>query len=159
MSGLESNRYTGSDHVDVMEEIEHASSRYEVPLDSLSPNQAEAMRTLGELANLPPNWDGYGSPPPTRVALNVVMDVLLHIDDRNLPSVRVVPVSGGGIQLEWRVSTRELQLEISCDGSAQYLQLENGVPFFEEELVSLTMDRAKSLASWLIPSRPQKWAA
>jgi hypothetical protein len=81
MSGLESNRYTGSDHVDVMKEIEHASSRYEVPLDSLSPNQAEAMRSLGELANLPPNWDAYGSPPPTRVALNVVIDVLLHIAD------------------------------------------------------------------------------
>ena len=159
MSGLEANRYTGSDHVDIMKEIEHASSRYEVPLDSLSPNQAEAMRTLGELANLPQNWDGYGSPPPTRAALRLVMDVLLCIDDRSLPSARVVPVSSGGIQLEWRVSPRELQLEISGDGSAQYLQLENGLPLREEEMASLTMDRARSLAIWLIPGRSQKWAA
>jgi len=158
MNGLE-YRDTGSDLVRPMEGMENALSREEeVLLETLSPKQAEAMRRLGEIAKLPQNWDSYGSPPPTPIAVETVMDLLLKIDDRNLPFVRVVPVSGGGVQLEWCVSDRELQLEISGDGTAQYLQIENGRPIKEEE-VAPTAEQLRSLLIWLVAWSSQRRAA
>jgi len=142
-----------------MEGMENALSREEeVLLETLSPKQAEAMRRLGEIAELPQNWDSYGSPPPTPIAVETVMDLLLKIDDRNLPFVRVVPVSGGGVQLEWCVSDRELQLEISGDGTAQYLQIENGQPIKEGE-VAPTAEQIRSLLIWLVAWSSQRRAA
>jgi len=141
-----------------MEGMENALSREEVLLETLSPKQAEAMRRLGEIAKLPQNWDSYGSPPPTPIAVETVMDLLLKIDDRNLPFVRVVPVSGGGVQLEWCVSDRELQLEISGDGTAQYLQIENGQPIKEGE-VAPTAEQIRSLLIWLVAWSSQRRAA
>jgi len=158
MNGLE-YRDTGSDLVRPMEGMENALSREEeVLLETLSPKQAEAMRRLGEIAKLPQNWDSYGSPPPTPIAVETVMDLLLKIDDRNLPFVRVVPVSGGGVQLEWRASGRELQLEISGDGTAQYLQIENGQPIKEGE-VAPTAEQIRSLLIWLVAWSSQRRAA
>ena len=152
------SRDTGSDQVDTIEELENALSRYDVPLDNLSLKQAEAARRLGELAMLPPNWDSYGSPPPSRIAVETIMDLLPRIDDRNLPSVRIVPVSGGGVQLEWRMSDREFQLEIAADGTAQYLLIENGRPQREEE-VHPTAHQIRPLLRWLISRTAQRLAA
>ena len=128
-------------------------------LDELSPSQAEAMRRLGELAELPHNWDSYGSPPPSSIALEIVMDLLLKIDDPNLPSTHVVPVSGGGLQLEWNVSPREVQLEISGEGTAQYLQIEQGRPVREREIATFSTEQVKSLLTWLVPWTPEQRAA
>jgi hypothetical protein len=152
------NRDTGSDQVDTFAEIDIALSSREVPLETLSPKQAEAMRRLGDLVKLPANWDSYGSPPLSQVAVETVIDLLQRIDDRNLPAVRIVPVSGGGVQLEWRVSTRELQLEIASDGTAQYLQIEGGQPQREEEITS-TADRMPPLLEWLISGTAERLAA
>jgi hypothetical protein len=157
MNGL-TNRDTGSDQVQTFGATQDALSREEVFLENLSPKQAEAMRRLGEIVKLPPNWDSYGSPPPTRNAIETVVDLLLKTDDRNLPSVHIVPVSGGGVQLEWRVSDRELQLEIAGDGTAQYLQVEHGQPIKEEEIAPRS-EQVRSLLMWLIPRTAERWAA
>jgi len=128
-------------------------------LDDLSPSQAEAMRRLGEIAKLQHNWDSYGSPPPSSTALEIVMDLLLKIDHPNLPSTDVVPVSGGGLQLEWNVSDREIQLEISSEGTAQYLQIERGRPVREEEIAALSTEQVKLLLAWLFPVAAERRAA
>jgi hypothetical protein len=152
------SRDTGSDQVETLREMENTLSREEVPLEVLSPKQADAMRRLGEIGRLAPNWDSYGSPPPSRIAIETVVDLLTSVDDRNLPPVRILPVSGGGVQLEWRLSNRELQLEISSDGTAQYLQIENGRPLKEDE-VTPVVEHVRSLLMWLVPWDSQRRAA
>ena len=152
------SRDTGSDQVDTFRELENAWSREDVPVESLTPKQAEAMRRLGDLVKLPTNWDSYGSPPPTPRAVDTVMDLLLTIDDWNLPAVLVVPVSGGGLQLEWRMEDRELQLEIAGDGTAQYLQVEDGQPPREDEILP-TVEYVQALLAWLNPHFAERWAA
>lgn len=152
------SRDAGSDQVVTFEDLEDTLSRDEVPLEILSLKQAEAARRLGELAMLPPNWDSYGSPPPSRIAVETVMDLLPRIDDRNLPPVRIVPVPGGGVQLEWRVSDRELQFEIAADGTGQYLLIENGQPQREEE-VPPTTDQIRPLLRWLVSRAGERLAA
>ncbi len=149
---------TGSDLIKFMGQVQDTLSREEVPVDILTPKQAEAMRRLGEIAKLPRNWDSYGSPPPTPIAVELVVDLLLNIDDRNLPAAHVVPVSGGGVQLEWRASGRELQLEISGDGTAQYLQVEHGRPIKEEEIAPRS-EQLRSLMIWLISQAAERRAA
>jgi hypothetical protein len=157
MSGLIS-RDSGSDQVATFVEMENALSRQEIPLENLTPKQAQAMRRLREIVKLPPNWDSYGSPPPTRLAIETVMDLLTSADDRNLPQVRIVPVSGGGVQLEWRVPPRELHLEVAGDGAAQYLQIENNQPINEDE-ITLTNDQVRALLAWLNPLASERLAA
>jgi hypothetical protein len=157
MNGL-ATRDTGSDQVQTFGTTQDSLSRKEVLLENLSPKQAEAIRRLGEIVKLPLNWDSYGSPPPTRIAIETVVDLLLETDDRNLPSVHIVPVSGGGVQLEWRVSDREVQLEVAGDGTAQYLLVEHGQPIKEGDITP-TSEQVRSLLMWLIPRAAERWAA
>ncbi len=154
----EDREEAGSDLVEPLVEVQNALSREEVPLDVLTPKQAEAMRRLGELAKLPENWDGYGSLPPTQIAIELVMDLLLNIDDRHLPAARVVPVSDGGVQLEWRTADRELHLEVAGDGTGQYLQMQDGQPQKEDE-VTPRIDYVRPLLAWLSPRTVERLAA
>ena len=79
-----------------------------------------AVRRLGELARRPANWDGYGSPPLTMEAKSTAMTLLAAIGER-LNGVNIVQVPGGGVQFEWGIGPRELELEILPDGSIQFL--------------------------------------
>ena len=52
---------------------------------------------LQELLDLPPNWDSYGSPPPTKAAIDTASRLLENL---GVPFPFVAPISGGGIQIE-----------------------------------------------------------
>jgi hypothetical protein len=96
------------------------------------------------------DWDSYGSPPPTLVAINRSLDILRAIAELNLldlPAPHVVPVPGGGIQFECGVGQRELEFEILPDGSAEYLKAEGGDPVAEG---TLTLSQVDSLLAWLV---------
>lgn len=105
----------------------------------------DAVRTLRELARRPHNWDGHGSPPLTMGASNTAMGLLVAIGDR-LDGVRIVPVSGGGVQFEWRITPRELELEILPDGSVQFLIVQ-GDQMLDGDVETRQM--LEALLSWL----------
>ena len=115
------------------------------------------MRRLGEIAKLPQNWDSYGSPPLTPIAVETVIDLLLKIDDRNLPFVRVVPVSGGGVQLEWSVSDRDFNWKFQVTELLSIYN-ENGRPIKEEE-VAPTAEQLRPLLISLVAWSSQRRAA
>ena len=54
----------------------------------------------------------------------------MEFDDLPLP--QVVPVPGGGVQLEWRHGRREVEIEILPDGTMEFLRVEDGEPRDEE---------------------------
>lgn len=84
----------------------------------------EPIRTALELATLEAGWDAEGSPPPTREAVRVainIITVIAELDIHDLPGPRIVPVPGGGVQLEWQLGDRYLEIEVAPDGSAGYL--------------------------------------
>jgi hypothetical protein len=60
---------------------------------------------LVELTKLEHGWDGYGSIPPTTDAI------------RTAAHLQVVPVAGGGLQLEIHAGGGDLEIEIQPDGS------------------------------------------
>jgi len=71
---------------------------------------------LDELAGLPENWDGHGSPPIRATAKETVFKLLELLDQLDMPVPHFAPVSGGGLQLEWQQGKRELELEIFPQG-------------------------------------------
>ena len=86
-----------------------------------SKSMARAFLAIDEVAALPQNWDTYGSPPIQRPALDAARR-LLHIGEaEGLPEPDIVPISGGGVQLEWYTPTQGLEFVIHANGEIEYV--------------------------------------
>ena len=87
------------------------------------------MRTLRALLQLPRNWDGYGANEVQESAVNGSWNLLVEImnDDTLAPSI--VPLSDGGIQIEWHRHGRNLEIEFFRDEapSFYFYETDNGV--------------------------------
>jgi len=110
-----------------------------------------ALTDVARIAELPQNWDGYGSAPLGIKEREHVTKLLSSIDNADLPVPNIVPISGGGIQIEWQHNARELELEI-VEGSEDLMFLkvypdgmmeENSYPIADT-------DRTKELLDWLV---------
>lgn len=131
------------------------------PWDNVAPNAASgawgqlALQALARMAALPDNWDGYGSPPISRAAIQSARRLVAMLDNQRFPPAKVVPVTGGGINFSWQVKARELDIEILPDGSAEYLTVETdpatgAEKTREEPLLLDPPTAAQALADWLI---------
>jgi len=97
----------------------------------------DSLKTLFELRNLPPNWDSYGSPPPTSEASSSASQILqITSSMENIPPPHVIPISGGGIQINWRKRNRELDIEILQNGNIEFLKSVDDNSMEEGELVA-----------------------
>ena len=160
MNNSQSYREDSSSHLlDIITEEENAQSSAVVPLIFLTQRQTEALRQLGQITMLPENWDSYGSPPPTHHAVKVAVEMLTRVDLPDLTDERVVPVSGGGLQLEWRTASKEVELEILSDGSVEYLKLERGQPIGEGHITPVTPNQVQFLLAWLASKTTEEKAA
>jgi len=84
----------------------------------------QTLQTIAQLAELPDNWDTYGSPAIRAAALDSASRVVSAVECQDLAAPHVSPVAGGGIGLTWRRGARELLVELLPDGSAEYLAVE-----------------------------------
>lgn len=95
---------------------------------------ASFVGRMGELRLLEDGWDGFGSPKPDPFLLDMARTLLSSLWRfcTFLPEPAVVPVPGGGIQLEWYFQGRELELELLADDGGrtrlEYLRVVNGTP-------------------------------
>lgn len=134
----------------VLDPGEYAQWSSVIPTRALSQWQIQGIKRLNKVLSLPENWDSYGSCPPTQDAANTAMDVLTRIDMDYFVAPRVVPISGGGLQLEWEIGTRALELEILSDGSVEYLTTERREPRDEGRIHMINEVRPFFL--WLLSS-------
>ena len=111
--------------------------------------QIQALKAVCQLVNLRYDWDSYRSPPISSMALTASTRLIAIIDPEDLPVPQVFPVPGGGLQLEWVVGVRELELEILPDGRVEFLKVEGGQPIEEGQLRLGTYGRVFSILSWL----------
>jgi len=88
-----------------------------VPFSSATPGFIDALRTISNLMRLSDNWNSYGSPQIQPAAVQRAVEVLIAAEADAPPSPRIVPVSGGGLQIEWAAGARELEVELLPDGS------------------------------------------
>ncbi len=97
------------------------------PLPRLEPT----FERLVHLAELGPDWDSYGGAPPTAIAIARAGLLILTVARRFCASSRapiepfaVMPIADGGVQLEWRGATEDLELDIGPDGVIGYLLID-----------------------------------
>lgn len=154
MNGLQSSTSTSSSLGEMYPQAQRA---YQSPqwsgvvfVSELSQWQIDAIRKLVQLLALPRDWDSYGSPPPSEIAVKAAGSLILDIDLDYSVSPRIVPVSGGGVQLEWNVGSREVEIEIDNKGSAEYLKSVHAKPVEEGPIALASIPRIRSLLTWLI---------
>ncbi len=119
----------------------------EVSTFDLSQWKIDAISQTLKLERLPTDWDSYGSPPPSNELVDFCIDRLKNIPFNDLPSPNVVPVSGGGIQFEWSLSDRELELEVLPNYTIGFLKVERGEPLDQGEVKDL--QQIPALFGWL----------
>lgn len=101
---------------------------------------AETFERLQQIEELGPNWDSYGSEAPSHVAAATAHSLIWavymgSVNARQWPAVpySVVPVSGGGVQVEWRGDAAAIIVEISSEGVLGYLLARGSEPSREFE--------------------------
>jgi hypothetical protein len=111
----------------------------------------KARDDIAQLKSLPNNWDSYGSPSiPTRLFENA-KNFLCNLEFENISPPRVVPVSGGGLQFEWKYGNRELEVEFVEDIFVGYLKVISDQPVGEGQFSIRDYDSGRLLIKWLRP--------
>lgn len=107
--------------------------------------KAEGIRVLPEF------WDSYNAPPPAQstidFALNFLRDAaaMLATYNTELPSPFFVPTLSRGVQFEWEIEGRELELEIPSPNEFRYLKVSDN----EESEDSASRWLAMRLIHWI----------
>jgi len=109
-----------------------------------------AVTNVFRAAEVLPDWDSYGSPPPTTQARTVSLDLLRYIVgkgfDCSLPVPYAFPVAGGGIRLEWEKGQREVAFEVLPNGTTEFFRVQDGQP---QEEGGLAQGRILAILDWL----------
>jgi len=74
--------------------------------------EVEAVRQLVKFADLPENWDSYGSTRLKKDAGHFALEILQKIMRPRTPIPQIVPTSTGGVQLEWHEKGIDLEINI-----------------------------------------------
>ena len=106
------------------------------------------LERLTQLAQLEPDWDSYGTLPVSPVAFVKACQLLIHVKYSLSPLVGdlilpydAAPIANGSLQLEWRSSHSNLEVEIKPDMSFSYLLIKgegNERKFEKKNQVSLS---------------------
>ena len=78
----------------------------------------QAILNFRALSN---DWDGAGSPPVAPAVVATAIEVLRRFGTVVEPMSHASPVPGGGVQLEWYLRDRYLEIEVLPNGSLAYL--------------------------------------
>lgn len=112
--------------------------------------EVNPIKTVLGLQWLASNWDGYGSPAPSKALIDASIGFIRKIAEvgpEGLLPPNIVPLPGGGIQLDWHIGSRELEIPIFPDRHIEFLTVEDGEPQLEGELNSY--NQVRLLLSWL----------
>jgi len=115
------------DRTTTVEEIEAHSGNWVV----------KTLPRLREVASLPDNWDGRGSPRTSGRIVGAAYRLLARLqhDLRSvLPPPFVCPISGGAFQLEWTSDRKHLEIEFIDEHRIAFVLEELGTP--EESITS-----------------------
>lgn len=130
------------------------------PGDAMVQTRRDAARALAEMderiarfAELQPDWDSYGAKSISPVAIATARDVLgtvirsteATLGERVL-AVWIAPLPNGGVVLEWRGATADLEVEVTASGALEILLEERGR---EDETVERSDARAEEVAALL----------
>ena len=108
----------------------------------------KAIDDLDALSTLPIDWDSYGSPKISEDLIMAAKSFLYQLEFEFI-APRVVPISGGGIQLEWQMGERELELEFIDSDNIGYLKVVNEEPIEENQFNRNDFNAGRNTIRWL----------
>ena len=76
---------------------------------------------LTQLLELEPGWDGYNASAIRRDIVDFCLQMMLRTFDYETPAPQIVPLAGGGLQLEWHLREFDLEVEIAAPNDALML--------------------------------------
>jgi hypothetical protein len=93
---------------------------------------------IESLRALAPDWDGYGAPVIDPAVIEAAKTFIAQLPEKLAFRPRVVPGSGGTLQLEWHDGTKALELEFESPNSIRYLQWHPDAGVEEEDSFPVT---------------------
>ena len=100
--------------------------------EALSSLPTEVDETLAELVALPEGWDGHGGLPVQPALAEQARRFMVAIRECTQIVPDIVPLPDGGLQLEWYVSTHEVEVAFPSD-EAPYVYSERTADRYVEE--------------------------
>ena len=85
-----------------------------------------AITRIFELTKLPAGWDGHAGIKVNVSTAIFAMEVMKHCAIKGVPEPAIVPLSYGGVQLEWHRRGWDLELEILQPNSITVLASKSG---------------------------------
>jgi hypothetical protein len=103
------------------------------------------VNKIREFEGLQANWDSYGAIPHDSRSQNTALDLIFY-SNRRSTCPDVVPLQNGGIGLRWTNDGRELEVDVSANGTCEILLADNDLAIAEETEVPVDAVKAKE---WL----------
>jgi hypothetical protein len=105
-----------------------------------------------EFTELASNWDTYGAPPVSSITARAAVTLLARMAPAGLPAPHVFPTAQGGVQFEWQMHGRELEIAFDTPTQVSIFFLdENTNEEIEQELTN-SLRPLSDLFSKLDPS-------
>jgi hypothetical protein len=121
-------------HVRVEDPVGDGSSDLACPYPGYPTWLDETLKGMWPFADLPDNWDSYGGVAPSREFLFQTLGMLKDTEEVNLPVPQTVPLSDGGVQLEWCGSDYDIEIAFSpLEGISILVTDSGGDVVLEEE--------------------------
>lgn len=96
---------------------------------------------LRRLSAYPRGWDGYASEPPNRAVIAFAQSILNSVMQPRTPAPSIVPMSGGGLQLEWHMGGLDIELAIYRPREAELsVEYADGRPPIEDDPLTSKFD-------------------
>jgi hypothetical protein len=103
-----------------------AFSTASYPLEPTSPAWLQpTIQSFLDLLQLPQDWDGYGANQMHEQIVQQALLLLVDVMDNGAPPPSVVPLSDGGVQVEWHRHGRNLEIEFPADEPAGFYYYED----------------------------------
>jgi hypothetical protein len=80
-----------------------------------------AVARLKELLALEPGWDGHGGASLRPDVARYCVQLMGRVLNSDTPPPQIVPLSHGGVQLEWHLRDVDLEIEIKSPSSVSFL--------------------------------------
>ncbi|MCC7342476.1 MAG: hypothetical protein IT170_15450 [Bryobacterales bacterium] len=107
------------------------------------------LRKITELLQLAPNWDGYGASEVRQDVAAKTLTVLWNLLESDSPTPNVVPLSDGGIQVEWHRHGCSLELEFPASGAASFYYYEEATDKESEGILAGSVDQLRAYTASL----------
>ncbi|MFA5864493.1 MAG: hypothetical protein WC975_07370 [Phycisphaerae bacterium] len=118
----------------------------------------KTLPRLEKIAHLPENWDGLGSQGTDSSIVQSIIFMLSQLQnsfDVDIIVPYVCPIAGGGIQLEWTLGNKHVELEFIDKDTIAFLteeMLDSEEKMRSGEISLRNMNEIRTILNWLMTS-------